>query len=147
VVDLGEILRGEFAENAERKDFLPSEIDAVRRAMVPMVAIPRGRPHVTEISESFANFEPVAAAVPEAGKTSDKIGAFAGVSGRTVEKIARVTEAAQAQPERFGHLVEEMDRTGKVDRAYSQVARAQRHEAIAEKAGAVPLGTFPPDLR
>lgn len=36
VVDLGEIVRGEFAENADRKDFLPTEIDAIRRAMLPV---------------------------------------------------------------------------------------------------------------
>jgi ParB-like chromosome segregation protein Spo0J len=30
VVDLEDIARGELAENAQRKDFLPSEIDAIR---------------------------------------------------------------------------------------------------------------------
>src|SRR6266571_452215 len=35
-VKLDEIVRGEFAENAMRKDFLPSEIDAVRRALEPV---------------------------------------------------------------------------------------------------------------
>ncbi len=34
-VDLAEIVRGEFAENAIRKDFLPSEIEAIRRALQP----------------------------------------------------------------------------------------------------------------
>lgn len=43
-VDLEEITRGEFAENADRKDFLPSEIDAIRRALIPVVATPVGRP-------------------------------------------------------------------------------------------------------
>src|SRR5216684_6038310 len=32
IVNLDDIVRGEFAENAHRKDFLPSEIDAIRRA-------------------------------------------------------------------------------------------------------------------
>ena len=35
VVDLVEIVRGELAENADRKDFLPSEIEAIRRALLP----------------------------------------------------------------------------------------------------------------
>jgi ParB family transcriptional regulator, chromosome partitioning protein len=34
-VDLKDVVRGEFAENAHRKDFLPSEIDAIRRAIEP----------------------------------------------------------------------------------------------------------------
>ena len=36
VVSLDEIVRGEWAENADRKDFLPSEIEAIRRAMEPI---------------------------------------------------------------------------------------------------------------
>src|ERR1700730_2928915 len=34
-VDLKQVVRGEFAENAFRKDFLPSEIEAIRRALEP----------------------------------------------------------------------------------------------------------------
>ena len=45
----------------------------------------------------------------EAGRARDKIGEFAGVSGRTVEKIRDVVDAAESDPERFGHLVEEME--------------------------------------
>jgi ParB/RepB/Spo0J family partition protein len=36
VVDLTEIMRGEFAENAMRKSFLLSEIDAIRRELEPI---------------------------------------------------------------------------------------------------------------
>ena len=36
VVYLDDVVRGEFAENAIRKSFLPSEIDAIRRAMEPI---------------------------------------------------------------------------------------------------------------
>ena len=36
VVDLDKIVRGEFAENAHRKHFLPSEIDAIRRTLEPI---------------------------------------------------------------------------------------------------------------
>ena len=33
VIDIDQIVRGEFAENAFRRDFLPSEIDAIRRVL------------------------------------------------------------------------------------------------------------------
>lgn len=85
-IDLDEVLRGELAENVERKDFLPSEIEAIRRAISPKVATPRGKPK-KEKSESFAN--------NQAGKTSDKVASATGVSGRTVEKIAKVVAAAE----------------------------------------------------
>ena len=36
VVDLDAVIRGELAENTQRKDFLPSEIEAIRRALEPI---------------------------------------------------------------------------------------------------------------
>ena len=52
------------------------------------------------------------------GKTRDIVGGLFGISGRSLDKIRAVTDAAKADPERFGDLVKEMDRTGNVDRAY-----------------------------
>jgi N6-adenosine-specific RNA methylase IME4 len=121
VVDIDEIVRGEFAENACRKDLLPSEIDAIRRAMEPI--------------EKAAAEQRMKAGTPAkvsqgSGRASDKIGAFAGVSGRTIEKIARVVEAAEAEPERFGHLIEELDRHRGVDRAYRALSRARDEQRV-----------------
>jgi N6-adenosine-specific RNA methylase IME4/ParB-like chromosome segregation protein Spo0J len=121
VVDLDEIVLGEFHENAQRKDFLPSEIDAIRRAIEPIESA-AARSRMSEGGKGSENF----ATLP--GKTSDKIGAFAGVSGRTVEKIAQVMQAAEAEPEKFGHLVAELDRHRGVDRAY-RALRCARDEA------------------
>jgi hypothetical protein len=81
LVDLKDIVRGEFAENAIRKDFLPSEIDAIRRSLASKVAVLRGRPPGENEETFLISREP---------QTRDKIGAFAGVSERTVEKIAAI---------------------------------------------------------
>jgi len=94
----------DLAENAHRKDFLPSEIDAIRRKIEPLEKA-AARQRMSEGGKVGKISTPSAA-----GKTRDKIGAFAGVSGKTVAKIATVMEAAESEPERFGHLVEEMDR-------------------------------------
>jgi len=123
VISIDEIVRGEFAENAIREDFLPTEIDAIRRAMEPIVSTPVGRP--SKKVETFHN--------KEAGKTRDKIGAFAGVSGRTVEKIAKIVEAAEENPEEFGHLAEEIDRTGKVDGAYRKLKQSKDQQEVMDK--------------
>lgn len=72
-----------FAENAERKDFLPTEIEAIRRAMLP-AEIAAAKERMGEGGKGSKTF------ATSPGKTSDKIGSFAGVSGRTVEKIAQV---------------------------------------------------------
>jgi len=83
-IDLDEVLRGELAENVERKDFLPSEIEAIRRAMLP-----------AEKAAATSRKVSGRSAPAGAGETRDKIGAITGVSGRTVEKIAKVVEAAE----------------------------------------------------
>jgi ParB-like chromosome segregation protein Spo0J/N6-adenosine-specific RNA methylase IME4 len=129
VVDLAEIVRGELAENTERKNFLPSEIEAIRRTLAPIeraAAKERQREHGgTAPGKHSAKVSP-----SDAGKTSDKIGAFAGVSGRTVEKIAAVITAAERDPEKFGHLVDEMDRAGKVSGAHRKLMQAMDERRV-----------------
>jgi hypothetical protein len=43
------------------------------------------------------------------------------MSGSTYEKAKAVVNAATAEPERFGPIKDEMDRTGKVTPAYEKV--------------------------
>lgn len=62
VVNLTEIVCGKLAENAIRKDSLPSEIDAIWRALAEKMATPVGRPP-KEIPQSFR--------IKEAGDTSE----------------------------------------------------------------------------
>jgi N6-adenosine-specific RNA methylase IME4 len=115
IVDLEEIVRGELAENAERKDLLPSEIDAIRRSLEPLErAAARAR-----MSDGGKG-----ANVSQPSRATDRIGAFAGVSGRSVEMIAAVVEAAERDPQRFGPLVEEMDRVRHIAGPYRKLNRA-----------------------
>ena len=64
------------------------------------------------------------------GKTRDKIGAFAGVSGRTVEKIAAIVDAADVEPAKFGKFLADMDRTGRVNGVYRRLRIAKQAELI-----------------
>jgi ParB-like chromosome segregation protein Spo0J len=137
VIDLDAIARGELVENTCRKDFLPSEIDAIRRALEPeekAAAKERqrrhsgtapGKKHSGKISTS------------DAGKVRDKIGNFAGISGRTVEKIAAICDAAEADPERYRDLVKRMDRYGKVEPAYRKFKHRQQQQHLIEQAAKV----------
>ena len=49
-------------------------------------------------------------------ETRDKLGAFVGKSGRTLEKQVPLVEAAEAEPEKYAKLVADMDRTGRLGR-------------------------------
>lgn len=55
----------------------------------------------------------------------DRIGARFGISGRQYHKIADICRAAEADPARFGALLKEMDRTGKVNGPHTKLLRAQ----------------------
>jgi N6-adenosine-specific RNA methylase IME4 len=52
------------------------------------------------------------------------------VSGRTVEKIAAIVDAAEAEPGRFGKLKEDMDKSGRVNGVYQRLKNAQQAELI-----------------
>lgn len=67
-------------------------------------------------------------------RARDQIGAQFGISGRQVEKIGDICRAAEADPETFGHLLAEMDRTGKVNGPHTKLKRlldAQRVRTLA----------------
>ena len=115
VVDCDDIERAEIAENTERKDFLPSEIDAIRRAHeAKQKAAARKRMTLGGRGKKGAK-------VSQPLRATDKIGAYAGVSGRTVEKIAAVVDAAEAEPEKFKHLLQQMDDTGRVNGVFKRL--------------------------
>jgi ParB-like chromosome segregation protein Spo0J len=87
--DFALIASCELAESAIRKDLPPSEIDAIRRALEP--------------AEKAAAKERMGdggkgAEISPPSRVTDKIGAFAGVVGRSVEKIAAACAAADAEP-------------------------------------------------
>jgi len=67
---------------------------------------------------------------PIQGKARDKIGRALGVSGRTVEMANAVAIAAEEEPETFGAIAEEMDRTGKVKRAFDKVQEIKAGKPI-----------------
>ena len=47
-----------------------------------------------------------------------------------MDKIRDVVEAAEKQPEKFGHLVDEMDRTGKANGAHRKLKMARDEERV-----------------
>jgi N6-adenosine-specific RNA methylase IME4 len=118
-------VRAEIAENVERLNFKPSEIDTIRRRCEDVIRKQARARQGTRTDKHGGKFPRSAP-----GKSRDKIGALVNVSGKTIEKIAAVVEAAQAEPEKFGHLVEEMDRTGKVNAAHRALRRTEDERRI-----------------
>ena len=118
-VDIDSIARGELAENTYRKDFTPSEMVAIARTVEQREReLARQRMTLGKISTGST------------GKARDKIAAPLGISGKKLEMARAVVEAAEREPERFGHLVAEMDRTRKVSAAHRALRRIQDEQRV-----------------
>jgi hypothetical protein len=122
VVDVGKgkIVRGEYAENAERKDFTLSEAVAIKRAMEP--------------EERVAAKKRMLVGKPSGdspkGRALDKVAKVVGKDRTTIAKAEAVVAAAEAEPEKYGKLVEAMDKTGRVNAPYRRLKVAQQAEII-----------------
>jgi hypothetical protein len=120
VAEAADLLRAERDENTCRKDFTPSEAVAIGEALEQWE---HAKAKQRQEAGTNQHTEP-SGKLPEAskGQTRDKAAEAVGMSGRTYEKAEAVVEAAAKEPELW-LVVEEMDRTGKVDHAFKKVMR------------------------
>lgn len=109
--------------------FVPSEIDTMARSLLAkeqeaarerMAAGGKGGRKVLKISGPSEALE--------------RIGRRFDMSGRQIRKIMDVCEAAAADPDRFAPLVEEMDRTGKVNGPHTKLLRMRDEIRILDLA-------------
>lgn len=128
-VPLDDIVRGEAAENFARKDFTLSEAVAIKRAIEPEI--------------KAAAVERMKAGQPlpnlDKGRAADKVSAFTGVKRTTLAKAESVVMAAEAEPAKFGKLVEQMDRTGRVDGPYKRLQNVKAADAIRRGPPGLPM--------
>jgi ParB family transcriptional regulator, chromosome partitioning protein len=118
--DAGRALRAERDENTERQPFLPSEQVRIARALEPLE-----RAEARTRQGTRTDKHPGKLPEGSAGDRRDKLAAVVGISGRTLDKARAVVEAAERHPRRYGHLVDRMDRTGKISAAYLALRRLQ----------------------
>jgi hypothetical protein len=130
-VDIDAIVRGEFAENAHRKDFTLSETVAIKRAPEPIERAAakqrqgmRGDRHPEKFSTSSD------------GRALDKVAAVVRVHRTTIAKAEAIVDAAEAEPDRFGKLLADMDRTGRVNGLFRRLKVIRQADAIRAERGA-----------
>ena len=128
VVPLKQILLGERAENIERLDLQLTEAVAVARgvrALEEQEAKKRrqeteGRPR-KQLDETGVESTPV-----KERKSRQKTAKAVGMGWQKLERAREVVEAAEADPEQFGDLPDEMDRTGRVNGVYKKLQGCRR---------------------
>jgi hypothetical protein len=118
------LLKAERDENTCRKSFVPEEAahlaEGLEKLLKPLAKerqVEAGRTHGRGMDPiACVNFTQ---AIGE--KTRDKIGEAVGMSWLQLEKAREVVKAAEAEPEKFAPLVEEMNRTGRVNGAHRKL--------------------------
>lgn len=140
VVDLSEIVVGEFSENACRKDFTPSEIAAIAAVVRPLEEAKARQRRLRPLRNQTVEVENC----HDGGKTRDIVARYTGISGRTLDKITAIVDAADERPEVYGHLKTEMDAEPRsVNRCYQRLkAIRQREVALDDKIEPVAAGEF-----
>ena len=147
VVDLKEIIKGEFAENIIRKDFTPSEMVAIKRAIEPDIreaAKERQKEHGGTAPGKSGNTCADSAQVK--GKARDKVSQFLKVGRTKLKEAEEIVKAAETKPKEFSDLVEKMDRSGNVHAAHKELKnrlKRDEHKKLAEQFEA----ETPPDNR
>jgi hypothetical protein len=147
--DTRKLLQAEGDENTERKELSPSEMVALAEKLEPMErAEAEKRKKAASIARKGKTSEdaqqnPIESGggkIPprKNGKSRDKVAAAVGTSERTLKNAKEIVVAANAKPEKYGVLVEEMDATGKVDPAYRKLREFQ----VEESGSTEPLKPF-----
>jgi len=123
-------LRAQHDENVERQPFTKTEMVAILRAVRDQVKTPA---HI------HADHPDRQSLPVSSGKTVDKVAPIVGTSPETLRKAEAVVVAAEADPT-LAPVVEEMDRTGKVDPAYKKVARTKPKKRLLKRPAPMSTG-------
>jgi N6-adenosine-specific RNA methylase IME4 len=76
------------------------------------------------------------------GDARDNIARYLGVGRTTIERAEAVVAAAEEEPEEYGYLVEQMDRSGKVSGAYRRLEVLRQAKGLEAAAPEFPTGPF-----
>lgn len=137
IVDLYQAARGEAHENFVRKDLLPSEIVALKRAIEPLE-----RRDARQRQGTRADLCHPATVAEGQGDARDKIARYLGVGRTTIERAEAIIEAAEDDPAEYGYLVDQMDRGGKVSGVYRRLTVMKRARELEAAPPVLPTGPF-----
>lgn len=146
--DAVQAFRAERDENICRLDFAPSEALAVADEIEPLErAEAERRQEATRAKPGERIGEgklpsPMRSSRKPEEQSRDRIAAAIGMSGRTYERARAVKEAAEAEPERFGPLLAEMDRTRRVNGVFKKLQVQRAAEQIQREPAPLPSGPF-----
>lgn len=127
--DATALLIAERDENICRKDFTPSEAVDVGRSLEelerPKAAERKAAGQKSGGKARHGQLDDKLPPSRDEPPTRDKVGSAIGMSGTTYQRAKAVVEAAEKEPQKYGPLRDEMDRTGKVTGVYNKMIATQ----------------------
>jgi hypothetical protein len=117
-------LTAERDENTCRESLTPSEMGELGRKLEALER-PKAKERQEELGRSHGTPSTKFVEGGSKGRTNEKVAAAVGTSRETLRKINEIREAAQADPDHYGDLVEAMDGNGKVDPAHKELKKRQ----------------------
>ena len=138
---LGELpraLRIEISENLFRKPLKQSELAAQQARILAILRghTQQGRRTDLEGGTSGKAFPQVEA------RATDVVGRLFGESRKQVEKRLAIVEAAEAEPERYGKLLADMDRTARVNGSFKRLTVWRQAERLRAEPPPLPNGKW-----
>lgn len=126
---LQNIIDGEWAENdpALRKDFKLTEACAIREAIEAKLKV------VARERQAAGGRTKIKGAAGAPLRAAAAASAVTGKSRRTLDKAAAVAAAAKAEPEKYGNLAADMDRTGRADGPFKRLQTMKAAEQIRKE--------------
>ena len=121
IVDLADVVRGEKAENEERKDFTWSEKVAIAEAAEPLQRAAAKERQASHTASGYEKFT-------DPGPALDHVAQAVGTSRPTLQKAMAVVKAAEQEPDLLADVVKKMDETGNVSAALKEVKKRLRQQ-------------------
>jgi N6-adenosine-specific RNA methylase IME4 len=127
-------LRVEIEENARRESLTQSELAAEQQRILAELRKHKTPGTRTDLKGGNATSAKTLAEVRATGI----VGKLYGESGTQVEKRLAVVAAAKAEPERFGKLLADMDRTGRINGVYKRLKVAKQATEVRKEPPPLP---------
>lgn len=135
-INLQDILKGEFHENVERKDFTSREKVAIKQAIEPEFKeeanqrISKGGRKHGLIYKDLANGEESTQVEENLNKSRENVARFVNTSHDTLNKLETIIHASEENPDEFGDLPEKIDAGDvSVNYAHKMVKRSEDHKS------------------
>lgn len=136
VITIDAIVAGEWDENAHRKDFTPEESVSIKKAIEQLL-----KQHAKDRQRAHGGTAPgrKSEGKTESFRANERAAALTGTKRRTLEKAEKVVDAAKNEPEKYGKLLDDMNRTGKVNGPFKRLQVMQQTEALRKAPPPLPM--------